>query len=107
MPVPHSREFIWCFGSMGNLTRRALCGMAGLGLFNQKIAVAVTMPFKFCIRHRKNGLLNRPLGLVYQIFIPGSESDLRPGGFKTGFSRVKFHNFLAQNAAQKLRPEMA
>ena len=37
--------------------------MAGLGLFDQKNAIAVTMPivtaFKFCIRHRKNGLLNR------------------------------------------------
>jgi hypothetical protein len=37
--------------------------MAGLGLFDQKSAIAVTMPiftaFKFCIRHRKNGLLNR------------------------------------------------
>jgi hypothetical protein len=36
---------------------------AGLGLFDQKSAIAVTMPiataFKFCIRHRKNGLLNR------------------------------------------------
>jgi hypothetical protein len=31
--------------------------MAGLGLFDQKSAIAVTMPiftaFKFCIRHRK------------------------------------------------------
>jgi hypothetical protein len=40
--------------------------MAGLGLFDQKSAIAVTavtMPivtaFKFCIGHRKNGLLNR------------------------------------------------
>jgi hypothetical protein len=39
--------------------------MAGLGLFDQKIAL-VTMPiataFKFCIGigHSKNGLLNRP-----------------------------------------------
>jgi hypothetical protein len=37
--------------------------MAGLGLFGQKSAIAVTMPiftaFKFCIGHRKNGLLNR------------------------------------------------
>jgi hypothetical protein len=37
--------------------------MAGLGLFDQKSALAVTMPivtaFKFCIGHRKNGLLNR------------------------------------------------
>jgi hypothetical protein len=37
--------------------------MAGLGLFNQKSVIAVTMPivtaFKFCIGHRKNGLLNR------------------------------------------------
>jgi hypothetical protein len=36
--------------------------MAGLGLFDQKSAIAVTMPivtaFKFCIGHRKNGLLN-------------------------------------------------
>jgi hypothetical protein len=41
-------------------------------------------------------------GLVNQIFFPGSES-----GFKmTGFSKVKFHTFLVQNAAQKLRPEM-
>jgi hypothetical protein len=35
--------------------------MAGLGLFDQKSALAVTMPivtaFKFCIGHRKNGLL--------------------------------------------------
>jgi hypothetical protein len=41
-------------------------------------------------------------GLVNQIFFPGSEID-----FKTGFSRVTFHTFLAQNAAQKLRSEMA
>jgi hypothetical protein len=37
--------------------------MAELGLFDQKSAIAVTMPiataFKFCIRRRKNGLLNR------------------------------------------------
>ena len=37
--------------------------VAGLGLFDQKSAIAVAMPiftaFKFCIRHRKNGLLNR------------------------------------------------
>ena len=37
--------------------------MAGLGLFDQKSAIAVTMSivtaFKFCIGHRKNGLLNR------------------------------------------------
>ena len=37
--------------------------MAGLGLFDQKSAIAVTMPiataFKFCIRHRKNGIANR------------------------------------------------
>jgi hypothetical protein len=37
--------------------------MAGLGLFDQKSVIAVTMPivtaFKFCIGHRKNGLLNR------------------------------------------------
>jgi hypothetical protein len=37
--------------------------MAGLGLFYQKSALAVTIPvataFKFCIGHRKNGLLNR------------------------------------------------
>jgi hypothetical protein len=39
--------------------------MAGLGLFDQKSGIAVTMPivivtaFKFCIGHRKNGLLNR------------------------------------------------
>jgi hypothetical protein len=37
--------------------------MAGLGLFDQKIALAVTTPivtaFKFCIGHRKNGLLSR------------------------------------------------
>jgi hypothetical protein len=41
-------------------------------------------------------------GLVNQIFFSGSEID-----FKTDFSRGKFHTFLAQNAAQKLRPEMA
>jgi hypothetical protein len=39
-----------------------LKNMAGLGLFDQKSAIAVTTPiataFKFCIRHRKNGLLN-------------------------------------------------
>ena len=40
--------------------------------------------------------------LVNQNFFPGSES-----GFKTDFSSSKFHTFLAQNAAQKLRPEMA
>jgi hypothetical protein len=38
-------------------------GMTGLGLFDQKSVIAVTMPivtaFKFCIGHRKNGLLNR------------------------------------------------
>jgi hypothetical protein len=38
-------------------------GMAGLGLFGQKSVIAVTMPistaFKFCIGHRKSGLLNR------------------------------------------------
>jgi hypothetical protein len=37
--------------------------MAGLGLFDQKSAIAVTMPivtaFKFCIGHRNNGPLNR------------------------------------------------
>jgi hypothetical protein len=37
--------------------------VAGLGLFDQKSVIAVTMPivtaFKFCIGHRKNGLLNR------------------------------------------------
>jgi hypothetical protein len=38
--------------------------MAELGLlFDQKSVIAVTMPivtaFKFCIGHRKNGLLNR------------------------------------------------
>jgi hypothetical protein len=37
--------------------------MAGLGLFDQKSAITATMPiataFKLCIRHRKNGLLNR------------------------------------------------
>jgi hypothetical protein len=37
--------------------------MAGLGLFDQKSTIATTMPivtaFKFCIRHRKNGLLYR------------------------------------------------
>ena len=37
--------------------------MAGLGLFDQKSVIAVTMPivtaFKFCIEHRKNGPLNR------------------------------------------------
>jgi hypothetical protein len=35
--------------------------MAGLGLFDPKSALAVTMPIitalKFCIGHRKNGLL--------------------------------------------------
>ena len=35
------------------------CGMAGLGLFDQKSALAVTIlvvtAFKFCIRHRKMG----------------------------------------------------
>jgi hypothetical protein len=38
-------------------------GWTGLGLFDPKSALAVTMPiataFKFCIGHRKNGLLNR------------------------------------------------
>ena len=42
---------------------RVLMSMAGLGLFDQKSALAVAMPivtaFKFCIGHRKNGLLNR------------------------------------------------
>jgi hypothetical protein len=42
---------------------RADAGMAGLGLFGQKSVIAETMPivtaFKFCIGHRKNGLLNR------------------------------------------------
>jgi hypothetical protein len=37
--------------------------VAGLGLFDQKSAIAETIPivtaFKFCIGHRKNGLLNR------------------------------------------------
>jgi hypothetical protein len=37
--------------------------MAGLGLFDQKSALTATMPiataFKFCVGHRKNGLLNR------------------------------------------------
>jgi hypothetical protein len=41
-------------------------------------------------------------GLVNQLFFPRSES-----GFKTDLSRGEFHTFLAQNAAQKLRPEMA
>ena len=40
-----------------------LISMAGVGLFDQKSVIAVTMPivtaFKFCIGHRKNGLLNR------------------------------------------------
>jgi hypothetical protein len=37
--------------------------VAGLGPFDQKSVIAVAMPiavaFKFCIGHRKNGLLNR------------------------------------------------
>jgi hypothetical protein len=37
--------------------------MAGLGTDDQKNAIAATAPiataFKFCIRHRKSGLLNR------------------------------------------------
>jgi hypothetical protein len=36
--------------------------MAGLGLSDQKSAIAVTTPiatdFKFCVGHRKNGLLS-------------------------------------------------
>jgi hypothetical protein len=41
-------------------------------------------------------------GLANQIFFPGSGSV-----FKADFSRGEFHTFLAPNAAQKLRPEMA
>jgi hypothetical protein len=37
--------------------------MAGLAMFDQKNSIEATTPivtaFKFCIRHRKNGLLNR------------------------------------------------
>ena len=55
---------------LGNLGKPRLAGtrstgMAGLGMFYQKSAIAVTMPivtaFKFCIciGHRKNELLNR------------------------------------------------
>jgi hypothetical protein len=47
-----SLDFEWMLGPM-----------AGLGLLDQKSALAVTMPivtaFKFCIGHRKNGHLNR------------------------------------------------
>jgi hypothetical protein len=50
-----SGGFQWLGGGLGR--------MAGLGLFDQKSVIAVTMPivtaFKFCIGHRKNGLLNR------------------------------------------------
>jgi hypothetical protein len=50
--------------------------MAGLGLFDQKSALAVTMPvvtaFKFCIGHRKNGLLNREsTGVKFWCFLLG------------------------------------
>jgi hypothetical protein len=47
------------------LPRKAQGAMAGLGLFDQKSAIAVAMPmpivtaFKLCIGHRKNGLLIR------------------------------------------------
>jgi hypothetical protein len=46
--------------------------MAGLGLFDPKIAIAATTPivtaFKFCIRHRENGLLDlQPEKLVFLI----------------------------------------
>jgi hypothetical protein len=48
------------FGSQNGLCE---AHMAVLGLFDPKSALAVTMPivtaFKFCIGHRKNGLLNR------------------------------------------------
>jgi hypothetical protein len=44
-------------GTTALTKRRVTGGMAGLGLFDQKSAIAVTMPiftaFKFCIRHRK------------------------------------------------------
>jgi hypothetical protein len=53
--------FLRLLGAGFTLARGKL--MAGLGLSDQKSALAVTMPiataFKFCIRHRKNGLLNR------------------------------------------------
>jgi hypothetical protein len=44
-------------------SKEKAASMAGLGLFGQKSVIAETMPivtaFKFCIGHRKNGLLNR------------------------------------------------
>ena len=43
--------------------RSNMTSMAGLGSFDKKSTPAVTIPiataFKFCIGHRKNGLLNR------------------------------------------------
>jgi hypothetical protein len=50
--------------------------MAGLGLFGQKNAIAATTPIatalKFCIRHGKNGLLNRlPIEVRFLYFSKG------------------------------------
>jgi hypothetical protein len=48
--------------SIAHYTGSCMAG-AGLGLFEQKSPLIVAMPivtaFKFCIGHRKNGLLNR------------------------------------------------
>ena len=57
-------HFLFChvFFFFGQKHPRLIYPMAGLGIFYQKGTLAVTMPiataFKFCIGHRKNGLLN-------------------------------------------------
>jgi hypothetical protein len=48
--------------------------MAGLAIIDQKYSIEATTPvvtaFKFCIRHRKNGLLNRlPSGVRFFLFL--------------------------------------
>ena len=72
--------------------------MAGLGLFDQKGALAVAMPivtaFKFCIGHRENGLLNRqPTEVKFWYFLTrflhrGWHHQSPTGGPKKRFLRV-------------------
>jgi hypothetical protein len=54
-----------CTNMPGGLEQKLTAkSMAGLAMFDQKYAIAVTIiivtAFKICISHRKNGLLNRP-----------------------------------------------
>jgi hypothetical protein len=78
--------------------------MAGLGLFDQKSALAVTMPivvtaFKFCIEHKNNGLLNRyhtggrnrqelSFGVFDKVFAQRTASPKPHWGAKKRFLRV-------------------